>query len=579
MLLPDVLASPDSGELDSRPGILLVLALVTAGALAGRLWALGGGLPFQSDSDAVIVAQAMGLERGAPRSGENAISPLYPHLPALSLVALPGKVVRQAPADAEWAAHARAAAHPHLLARRWLALLSTLAIPGVFVLARRFLPPAWALLAACLMAACLLHLIYSRQARPHGVLTAFSLWAVVSAMWLARRPTPSAIAACSTCTALAMGVLHSGAAVLPAVALASFLAARRRAGLARAACALPLLAAYLSYHLFYPFVATVGILATRHELIARTFDGSGFASIARSLWAFDPVLTALAVAGLLYAFSAAWRRRTRKEPWLTSDAVLLCAFALPYLLVLGAYYRTLHRFAMPLMPILALLGAVGVMEIARRAAGRCSSASGRRRVTALVVCAALALPFAASSRWLWLTTRPNSAQVAARWLEEHVSLGTETVAISAVLRLPLPRDPQSWATIPEYARSPMQRYLDEHPATPSPGPAYLLRALIPPADAEHTDLGEASMAALLAELSPRYAVVALPNSHSGFADGTRAAVLAAGGERVERIETYPFRSARDLPRHRRGGPLGYEAFAFALRGLRRGRTIEIYRMP
>ena len=87
------------------------------------------------------------------------------------------------------------------------------------------------------------------------------------------------------------------------------------------------------------------------------------------------------------------------------------------------------------------------------------------------------------------------------------------------------------------------------------------------------------MAALLAELSPRYAVVALPNSHSGFADGTRAAVLAAGGERVERIETYPFRSARDLPRHRRGGPLGYEAFAFALRGLRRGRTIEIYRMP
>ncbi|MDP6408530.1 MAG: hypothetical protein QGI46_04045 [Planctomycetota bacterium] len=576
---PDAQAIPRHAPPPHRFTILAALSVVTACALGLRLAALANGLPFQSDADAVIVTQAMGLERGAPRSGALPISPLYPHLPALSLVALPGEVVHQAPADAPWESHATAAAHPLLLARRWLALLSTLAIPGAFFLARRFLSPAWALFAACLLATSLLHLVFTRQARPHGPLTAATLWTLISAMHLARRPTCAASAACSVCTALAIGILHSGTSILPIVALASLIAAYRSTGLARAACALPLAAAYASFRLFYPFVGTHGVLATRKDLPNHVFDGSGFAAIARSCWSFDPVLTSLAAVGTLYACSLAWRRRRQHEPWCSSDVALVAAFALPYLAVLGSYARALHRFALPLTPVLALLGAAGAQVIVRTLARRHSSATAQGRTALLLAGVALIPPSAAALRWVWLSATPNSATIAARWVAENTSPERETVAISAGLHLPLPCDPEGLETVPEYARSPMQRYLEEHPARPNPGPAYRLRTLIPLTDTGAADIREESVADLLAELAPHYAVVTPPTNHAGQGDGTLAAIKAAGGVLVERIETYDVRGDFSIPRHRRGGSFGYEAFSLALRAKARGRPIEIYRLP
>ncbi len=555
------------------------LTAATVGGAALRLTGLGVGLPFQSDPDAVIVQQALALERGAPRTGENAISPLYPHLLALSLVALPGAMIDWAPAEGSFAQHARAAARPHLLARRWLALLATLVLPGVYCLARRFLPPAWALFAVCLLATSLLHLMLSRQARPHGPLTAFSVWTLVSAVHLAKRPSSATIGACCLGAALTVGALHSGAAVMPAVALACLVAARRARARLRVACALPLAAALASYLWFYPFASAQGVLASRRAMTVAAFDGSGFLSIARSAWAFDPTMSVLAVAGAVYACAAARRRHARGERWWTVDAALVAAFALPYLAVLGSYYRTLHRFTLPLIPLGAVLGAAGAMALARGVAGSSRAPLLARHARLLVVGAALALPTAAATRWVWLSLTPNTADLAARWIEEHASPDAEVIAVSGGVHLPLPQDREGMATAPKFVRSPMQRYLEAHPASPCPGPTFRLRPLIPPAVDGRLEMGEESVAVLLAELAPRYAVVSPPRHFAAVEDGSRAAVLTAGGERLARFEPYPVRADMGVPRYRRGGPLGYQAFAFALRSPLRGGPIEIYRLP
>ena len=110
---------------------------------------------------------------------------MYPHLIAEIVALFPG----HERAGNTLRDHLEAARAPFLEVRRMVALLSLLAIPATYWIARHFLSRAGSVLAALLAATSLLALLFSQQARPHAPAAAFAALSVAAALELARRPT------------------------------------------------------------------------------------------------------------------------------------------------------------------------------------------------------------------------------------------------------------------------------------------------------------------------------------------------------------------------------------------------------
>lgn len=197
-------------EAPARARHLAIALLVVLTAFAGllRCVELSNGLPQANDPDAAVVMQAIELDRPeGPRRGR--MSSFYPMLLARAVDALPGRLMVLAPRGATADEHLVAAANPEVVTRRLIALISLLAIPATYLLARRFLPPMWSVYAAGLLAVSLLHLTNSRLAKPHGAIASFLVITLVSAMWLARRGTLGGCIAKALGAGLTVGCLHT----------------------------------------------------------------------------------------------------------------------------------------------------------------------------------------------------------------------------------------------------------------------------------------------------------------------------------------------------------------------------------
>jgi hypothetical protein len=97
----------------------------------------------------------------------------------------------------------------------------------------------------------------------------------------------------------------------------------------------------------------------------------------------------------------------------------------PYFLVIGMYAKTYERFAIPLLPFLAALAGAGL----ERLAGRLPRAA--RVALAAAVALALCIPAAACARLAWLRSRPDTLDLAGRWIEEHLQREDPIALISA----------------------------------------------------------------------------------------------------------------------------------------------------
>jgi len=466
--------------------LLLVLGLLFGATIGLRLTGLGFGVPVWEEPDPDIPGHVDLVREGWSVAAVEEPDEQYPHLIADLARWLPARPPAAGPgAPGDLAGHLAAAAHTHVQVRFLVALVASLAIPLTFLLARRFVRDGWALFAAALMATSLLHQSFAQQARPHAFAATLMLAAVLAHLRLLGDGSWRAYALAAAATALALGSLHYGVAVL----LSALVAHALRGGGARFLDRRLLLAVAISLAaipLFYPFLfERVGqaraleggsVRLAEHAVDLSQFYGRGFAVIAQSLWNYEPllcVLLPLAALALLF-------QRERVDG--RALAVVL-AFALPYLLAIGLFERTYERFVLPLLPYLAVFAAWGAQRWAARLGAQ---------VVALGCGLALVLPSCACAKLAWLRCRPDTLVEAAQWLEARG--GDETMYVSAAppaLDLPLLRKPDGllfYGKRPKLPLSPWTAWQARMEPGALDAPTYDLRWLVAPRGAAAADL-------------------------------------------------------------------------------------------
>jgi hypothetical protein len=406
----------------SRPWSLPLVAFALA--LALRAVGVGFFLPHQSDPDDHAIDQLQVMQTG------QAVSVFswgkYGHLVPRAISLLPRAGLDEPITPATARAHLDTASRNHLRARWISAVLGALVVPGTFWLARAWLGPGWALVAAAFAGTSLLHVSFSQQARPHVPFTTLALFAVLAAIRLRRAPTRGNAVLFAASLFLAVGTLHSAAFLLPAGLAAVCLARGGERRVRLVAVAGMVVAVVASLAIFWPFLygpAQTFAVAERtatnrfpHLVRANMFDGSGFGIWLDALRGYDPVLLGAAAVGA--AGALARLVRWRRCPVLTNDArrdlVVALAFALSCGLTFGVFGNSFERFFLPLYPYLGLLAALALRDVTAvlaRLVPRARAAIG----VALAV-AALALPTYAAARLVWLRSRPDTFTLAARFL-------------------------------------------------------------------------------------------------------------------------------------------------------------------
>lgn len=126
---------------------------------------------------------------------------------------------------------------------------------------------------------------------------------------------------------------------------------------------------------------------------------------------YDPVLLLASLVGAVAWLVGRLGGARSREP---RTALVALALAGPYLVVIGSFHNTFQRFVVPLVPFLAILGALGASRIAARLGAR-----SRRVLVPLGVALLVGVPAANGARLAVLRARPDTYELATRWLEQH----------------------------------------------------------------------------------------------------------------------------------------------------------------
>jgi hypothetical protein len=425
-----------------RTALILLLA-VTALAFALRLSGLDKLLPHIEEADPGLVVQEQLLRAHiAPDPVAHKPYFAYPTLLARCIAYLPPPTVAPStPASELLPEHLAAASSDFVRMRTWIALLASMLVPLTWMLARRLLGSVGAISAAAFVALSLLHLLFSQQARPHGAHATVALAAVLAHLALLQRPSDARFAVAALACAAAIACLHTGIFTLTPLVVAWWLARRggRRLPWWFNVAALPPCAAAALF--FYPRApltehegATVELGG--HTLYLDKIDGTGFRTVASVMWNYDPALFVLAAIGAVLAI-AHWMRSRPLASERRDVALVMSAYALPYLLAIGLFGETVDRFLMPLVPYFALLAGFAV-ERALGALQRISAVRAPRvALQALALAAAFAFPGFAIARYVAVRDTPDTFERAAAWVTEHVEPAGGRVLLSPRMVLPL----------------------------------------------------------------------------------------------------------------------------------------------
>lgn len=580
-------------DAQGRPGrgTWALLALLVVLGLAIRLHGIAFLSPHLMEPDGLVIDYQMRvLEGRGSETPDNALYAYYPHLVASVATLIPESWA--APAEPRTLAeHLASAGSVRIRGRIAVALLSLLAIPLTWWLARRFLPDPWTLLAAAFAAGSPFVVWFAQQARPHAAAASFVLLAVCAAVDLRRRGGWRAYVLAGFATGLAVGSLQNGVAALGPIGIAVLLRWRKDGVRALAGASAILAIAALFVVWLYPFlfagaardgvgVAEDGTLGlSRHHVFLNLFNGRGFAVVWRSLADYDPLLTGGALLGLLAAVVAPFALREKLGRERAFDLAVVLAYALPYLVVIGLYQRTYQRFVLPLLPFLAILAAFGLWAAAR-AAGRSWRPAGLALAAVAIVagCAELA--------WGWrlgtVRARADTIQQATDWLVRNAAPGTDQVDVMPGLDLPIARTPESIAhdSFQKDEQSlPWFRRLSDPRAPRIDAPAYDLRWMPLFDDAVRLQV-RTDPAAFVRSLTGRYAVVVVHPAKFRPALRFVREGLASQYERVARFSPDDPDVGEDLPLVHQDDELPYTTpWAWRILHARCvGPTVEIYRL-
>ena len=423
-----------------RRGAWVALALLVLAGWALRARGLEYQLPQWTYSDGYVLRNQTAMLRGeieglAPPEVEGdspALPGYYPLLPAAAMAVVPRSEPDVEGLDRLDRALALARA-PWVHLRRTSAWLSLGAVIATYALARRFVGRWSALFAAALLATSLLHVTFSGTQRPHGLLSSVIALGVLAILWARRRSKLVAQLAGALGFGASAASLQSGFAVLPAWGLAWLLRRERRAwwqeGLALLA-SLAVVGALLRWAYSDPEFTQGGITG-RHVIWWSSTPGLGMWVLGRAMVLYEPVLLLGVLAALAAVAIPALRRHVEWDRERRADLLVCLSFVVPYAGFFALFGGTFERFALPLLPFAAVAAAWGFALWGRALFG------ARRAWLAAMAVVLLALPVAACWKLGELRSRPDTLELAARWISERASDGHRKVLISS-LNLELP---------------------------------------------------------------------------------------------------------------------------------------------
>ncbi len=417
-----------------RSGAWLALALLLLAGWALRARGIGYQLPQWTYSDGYVLRNQTAklcreIEGHVPSEAEGDSSELpgyYPLLPAAAMAVVPRSEPDFEGLDRLGRALALARA-PWVHLRRTSAWLSLGAVIATYALARRFVGRWSALLAATLVTTSLLHVTFSATQRPHGLLSTVISLGVLAILWARRRSKLGAQLAGALGFAASAATLQSGFAVLPSWGLAWLLRRERsawwREALVLALC-LALVALVLRWAYSDPEFAQGGITG-RHVIWWSSTPGLGLWVLARAMVRYEPVLLLGVLAALAAVAIPALRRHVEWDRERRADLLVCLGFVVPYAGFFALFGGTFERFALPLLPFAAVAAAWGFALWGRALFG------ARRGWLAAMAVALLALPVAACWKLGELRSRPDTLELAARWISERASDGYRRVLMSS----------------------------------------------------------------------------------------------------------------------------------------------------
>ncbi len=436
---------------------LLALLCIVAAAFALRVRGLNHQVPQWTYWDGYVLKSQTEYLRGELKPvGPDRTLGYYPYLSAAVAANLPAIQTERSGDESPLLAEARA---PWMRPRLASLLLSLFAVIGAWGIARHFVRPGYALLAAALTATSLLHITYSTAQRPHGAASGMAALGVWAALYLRNTRGWRGVLVAALGAALAISALQSGFAVLVSFALAWWLR-KERASLGRellwlaAAAVVLLVAVRIAYPFHFDDRAGGGttmesdgrtLTLAGHTIHLSKLTGRGFWILGGSFALFDPVITLLAALAALAGLWRMLRARDEAERERRRDVWVVLGYALPYLLVFGIYDLTFERFGLPMIPLLAVAAVCTLQRMADLGARLFAGTPARVAGATLV----LALPSAAAWKLGTLRSEPDTYELAARWLEERALASDAKVLLLQNFDLPVSYSSMALRELPD----------------------------------------------------------------------------------------------------------------------------------
>lgn len=417
---------PPSGLADPPAGATrIAIGLILLGAFALRAWHRDAGVPFAVGADEpAIIGRALSILR----SGDwNTHAFDYPALVIYlhAIAAIPWYL--WGASRGLWSSLATIdIVELYSFERLLSAVIGVWTVWLVYRIGEE-LDGAWlGLVAAAQLAALSIHVRESHFVLTDVPTTALATLTVLLAVRAARLGTNASFAWAGAAAGLAASAKYNGGLVIvaPLIVWAGCAWQKRTRGRALAAIVLAAVAAFV-VGTPYGLIDLPALLNGYGEQVSRfaagRLPGDGdptwlayYKNLARPL----AIWPALALAGAAVGFV---RRRSRL-PW-----AALAGFGAVYAYALASRSMVFARYALPLLPVLALAAALAIVEMGRWA-GRLRRESARRLAPWVVPVAAgaIVLVFSAQSvRWLRQRDRVDTRTAAVRWLQMHAPRGVK----------------------------------------------------------------------------------------------------------------------------------------------------------
>jgi 4-amino-4-deoxy-L-arabinose transferase-like glycosyltransferase len=427
------------GALGRRAGALVrqwqrpALGLILIGTFLLRLWGIKQGLPYSYNVDEAthFVPRAIGFFSHDYNPQYFLNPPAYSYLLHIVFELWYGS------GDAVSRTYATDPTSVFVLARVVAAGLGTAAVGLTYLAGRRLFGRAVAVLGAAIFGVAYLPIFYSHLALndvPTLAPVALALYGVAGVLrrgW--RRDYLVAgvgigLAAATKYTGGIVLVCLLGAAVVDGVGRAGAGGAGSGALIAARRTLLALLAALVAFVIANPyavldFSAFQAGVATQQSLAGGADQGklglTPVSGTAYYLWTFTwglgwaPSLAALGGAALLLI-----RRRL-------ALALVLLPAPIAFILFMGDQQRFFGRWLLPVFPIVALLGAYGLVSLARWLAdsGRLALPAAAALITVLAIGQGLATVIHSDA----VLSRPDTRNLARAWMVGHVPAGAKVV--------------------------------------------------------------------------------------------------------------------------------------------------------